>query len=147
MRRYSSQNERSLWSLDIRILFGLTFGLKKSYKYQFKELNHPKFCSPLDFYLPTWETFAPPFTSLDLAQNLSSDWFGTPLPYTQPSIGCHVTLSFQGRGCSKMILPFGAHSIDDTIISIKYQRFFITKCNKGFQCTKVCLLWIMYVKL
>ena len=32
-----------------------------------------KNCNPPHFYLPTWEIFAPPYTSPDLAQNLISD--------------------------------------------------------------------------
>ena len=33
------------------------------------------FCSPLDFYLPTRERFASPYTSQDMVHNLLSDEF------------------------------------------------------------------------
>jgi hypothetical protein len=37
------------------------------------------FCNPLSFYLPTRNTFALPYTSPYLAQNLLSDWLWDPL--------------------------------------------------------------------
>ena len=38
-----------------------------------------KLCDPPNFYLPTHENFAMPYTSLDLAHNLLSDWLLAPL--------------------------------------------------------------------
>ena len=37
------------------------------------KITIPFFGNPHDFYLPTHEKFAPPYTSPDLAQNFSSD--------------------------------------------------------------------------
>ena len=42
-------------------------------------------CSRPDFHLPTWEKFAPPCFSPDLAQILSSDWLWAPLLNTLES--------------------------------------------------------------
>ena len=62
-------------------MFGLTFGLQNSQCFQFKKWNYQQICSPRDFYLPTWEEFAPPSNSQDLAQNLLSDWLWALLLY------------------------------------------------------------------
>ena len=38
----------------------------------------PENCNPLDLYLCTWENFALPYPSLDLAHNVLSDWLLVP---------------------------------------------------------------------
>ena len=57
------RNEPLWHTLDIGIMFGSTFGFK----------DYRKLCNPPHFYLPTRGKFAPPYTSLDLAQSLLSD--------------------------------------------------------------------------
>ena len=61
---------------------GQLLALKIHNIFKFKESRH-QICSPLDFNLPAWEKFAPPYTSLDLVQNLLSDsiWLWMPLLY------------------------------------------------------------------
>ena len=45
-----------LWqTLDIDNMFESTFGFKNSQEFHSKEKDYQIFCSPLDFYLPTWE--------------------------------------------------------------------------------------------
>ena len=65
---------KQLWqTLDIGNMFRPTFGFKNPWNFQFKKIKSPKNYSPPNFYHPTWGKFTPPYTSLDLAQNLLND--------------------------------------------------------------------------
>ena len=46
--------------------------------------NYWKICKPPYLYLPTRENFAPPYTSLDLAQNLLIDRLWAPMLSSVP---------------------------------------------------------------
>ena len=73
VRRISSQNEQSWQTLDIGNVFKPTSGFKNSQFFQFKKQIYQILCGPPDFNLPTWVKIAPPYTSIDLVQNLLSD--------------------------------------------------------------------------
>ena len=60
-------------------MLGPTFGFKSHNNFNLKNIITKKICNPNDFYLPKRENFAPPHTSLDSVQNLSSDRLWTPL--------------------------------------------------------------------
>ena len=80
MRRKSSQN-KGLWqTLDNGNVLGLTFSFKNSQQFQFKKQKILNNINTLDFYLPTWEKIAPPYTSPDQAHNILSDRLWTALP-------------------------------------------------------------------
>ena len=69
----SGLNERLWWTLDTGNMFGPTVGFKIHTNFNLKN-KMIKICTILMiFYLPTWGSSAPPYTSPNLAQNLLSD--------------------------------------------------------------------------
>ena len=67
------RNEQLWQTLDIRNMFQANVWLQK-----FMNKIIEKFAISCDVYLPTWEKFAPPYTSPCIAQNILSDLLWAP---------------------------------------------------------------------